>query len=297
MHLSSLFCCSSNNIKHAHSDDEPTPIIRKVPSIKEIPSKHVVSNREPVVLVEPTPAPPPATPKKPTKHEPYTPQRALELFSKYADSDDVNVIGPEGFEQLCTDANMPLDGQRPIIFAWQMGAKDMAKVTKEEWVSATTTLKVSSVSQISLAITELEELLIHGKPPVKVPAKKDQDYDRTSYFKYSTDVKAAFQKLYAFSFNLAKPEASRNIEMETSVAFWTVLLVPKYSIMGEVVEFINEKGSYKATNKDLWTMMLEFCENVTPNLEGYDPEAAWPTLVDDFVAWKKSQSGNGQAAE
>jgi DCN1-like protein 4/5 len=178
-----------------------------------------------------------------------------------------------------------------------MGAKDMAKVMREEWVSGTTTLKVSSVSQISLAITELEELLIQGKPPVKVPAKKDQEYDRTSYFASSTNVKDAFQKLYTFCYNLAKPEGSRNIDMETSVAFWTVLLVPKYPLMGEVVQFINEKGTYKATNKDLWTMMLEFCENVTPNLEGYDPEAAWPTLVDDFVAWKKSESGNGHSAD
>ncbi|KDR81895.1 hypothetical protein GALMADRAFT_58902 [Galerina marginata CBS 339.88] len=75
------------------------------------------------------------------KHEPYTPQRALVLFSTYADSDDANVIGPEGFEKLCTDADMPLDGPRPIVFAWQMGAKDMAKITKDEWVSGTSTLK------------------------------------------------------------------------------------------------------------------------------------------------------------
>jgi len=291
MHFSSLFCCSSNQIKNVHSDDEP---IRKVPSIKELPPKQPVSNPQPIV--EPTPAPP-APPKKTMKHDPYTPQRALTLFAIYADSDDVNVIGPEGFEKLCADADMPLDGPRPIIFAWQTGAKDMAKITKDEWVSGTSTLKVSSVSQISLAMTELEELLIRGKPPVKAATKKDQDYDRTSYFNHSANIKAAFQKLYLFSFSLAKPEESRNIDMETSVAFWTVLLVPKYPIMAEVLNFINEKGTYKATNKDLWTMMLEFCETVKPSLEDYEADGAWPTLLDDFVGWKKSHSSNGQDAD
>lgn len=86
-------------------------------------------------------AKPPPAPKKPTKAEVYSSQRALELFSDYADSDDANVIGPEGFERICTDADMPLDGPRPIIFAWQMGAKDMAKISKDEWIKGTGTLK------------------------------------------------------------------------------------------------------------------------------------------------------------
>ncbi|KAJ6598023.1 hypothetical protein B0H10DRAFT_735461 [Mycena sp. CBHHK59/15] len=71
------------------------------------------------------------------------------------------------------------------------------------------------------------------------------------------------------------------------------LLVPKYPLMAEVLEFIAEKGSYKATNKDLWSMMLEFCSTVNPTLQDYEADGAWPTLLDDFVAWKKDKSGTG----
>jgi DCN1-like protein 4/5 len=78
--------------------------------------------------------PPPTT-------EAYTPQRSLALFKKYADSDDPNVIGPEGFERLCTDANFPLDGPLPLILAWQLCAKEMAKITKDEWTSGTDLIK------------------------------------------------------------------------------------------------------------------------------------------------------------
>ncbi|KAJ7090338.1 hypothetical protein B0H15DRAFT_260359 [Mycena belliarum] len=47
------------------------------------------------------------------------------------------------------------------------------------------------------------------------------------------------------------------------------------------------RGTYKATNKDLWSMMLEFCRTVKPTLQDYEADGAWPTLLDDFVAWRK----------
>ncbi|KAJ7168307.1 DUF298-domain-containing protein [Mycena crocata] len=154
----------------------------------------------------------------------------------------------------------------------------MGKFTKDEWTKGTETLKISSLSQLSLVVSDLEKLLIQGKPAVKGSAGKKDPYDKFAYNKYAADSKAAFQTLYSYCFNLAKPEQSRNIDMETSVAFCN-----------------EEKATYKATNKDLWSMMLEFCRTVKPTLHDYEAEGAWPTLLDDFVAWKKDKLGNGTA--
>jgi DCN1-like protein 4/5 len=57
--------------------------------------------------------------------------------------------------------------------------------------------------------------------------------------------------------------------------------------------------------------MLEFCRTVKPTLHDYEADGvclvlfhvcvplmsfqAWPTLLDDFVAWKKAKLGNGAA--
>ncbi len=49
-------------------------------------------------------------------------------------------MGPEGFERLCADAGMPMEGARPLIFAWQMQAAEMAKISKQEWVQGMATL-------------------------------------------------------------------------------------------------------------------------------------------------------------
>lgn len=59
---------------------------------------------------------------------------------------------------------------------------------------------------LTLAISELEDLLIHRKPAIKAGPKKDQEYDRSSYLSCVADTKAGFQKLYLFCFTLAKPE-------------------------------------------------------------------------------------------
>jgi DCN1-like protein 4/5 len=64
----------------------------------------------------------------------------------------------------------------------------------------------------------------------------------------------------------------------------------------------------------LYFQMLEFCETVKPSLQDYEADGvripssffyiptnlraqAWPTLLDDFVIWKKGHSGNGNAGD
>ncbi|RXW21120.1 hypothetical protein EST38_g4745 [Candolleomyces aberdarensis] len=224
----------------------------------------------------PTTPPLPSQPlpaKAPTsaKYEPYTAQRALALFAKYADSDDPNVIGPEGFEALCTDAGIPLEGALPLILAWQLNSQEMAKISKDEWVKGMATLKIASLPALSTALTDLQNLLILQQGAVQKPTgKKDDVYDRTLYNSYTQDAKGSFGKLYTYCFSLAKQEPP------------------------SVLDFLAEKPNYKATNKDLWSMMLEFCQTVNPSLQDYEADGAWPTLLDDFVAWKKEKTASAE---
>lgn len=240
--------------------------------------------------------------------KPYTSALALSLFNTYADPDTTATnepaIGPEGFEKLCNDAQIPLDGALPLVLAWILDAKEMGKIGKSEWVKATGMLQISSLHSLSIAIRDIESLLLLNKTPItrssnasptkkstgKIKEKEKDPYKRDKYWDYAADKKGAFLQLYGFCFALAKPPQARNIDMETATAFWSVLLVPHYPIIADVIEFINEKGSYKGANKDLWNMMLEFCQTVRPTLEDYEADGAWPTLLDDFVAWKKSET-------
>ncbi|KAJ3564119.1 hypothetical protein NP233_g8502 [Leucocoprinus birnbaumii] len=270
--------------KQTKSAAAPSDEEHKVKQSKSSSSTHVETHS-----ANPKAPPPPEAPVIPPADDaPYTPQRALALFESYADPDEPNVIGPEGFEKLCSESALSMEGSVPLILAWQMNAKEMAKISKEEWVNGTRDLRISSPKHLATALTDLENLLVFGKPPIK-KAKSDP-YDRTKYWHYAANTKEAFRKLYLYCFMLVKPPSSKNIEMETAVAFWSVLLGPKYPLMRDVLEYINEKGTYRAANKDLWNMMLEFCETVNPNLDNFEADGAWPTLLDEFASWKKAKS-------
>ncbi|KAI1784046.1 Cullin binding-domain-containing protein [Ganoderma leucocontextum] len=265
--------------------------LRNKPRIYDDPSKGALPDPKPVVT------------KNAGKPEPYSEGRARQLFKTYEDPDTPGEIGPEGFEKLCTDLDISLEGALPLVLAWQMHATEMAKFKETEWLNSTGELRVSNLQVLSLVLRNIEDILLLDKPPI-VPSgtgsirkrgaavstsDTSEPYNRHKYLQYAADTKKAYAELYAFCFALAKPSTARNIDMDTASAFWSVLVAPKYPIMKDILEFINEKGTYKGVNKDLWNMVLEFCRSMQADLSSYEADGAWPTMLDDFVTWKKAK--------
>ena len=92
----------------------------------------------------------PEAPKKPAKPEPYSEDRAKKLFKTYEDPDTPGEIGPEGFEKLCEDLEVSLEGALPLVLAWQMHATEMAKFKESEWMQGTAELRCVSSTTSSL---------------------------------------------------------------------------------------------------------------------------------------------------
>jgi hypothetical protein len=59
-------------------------------------------------------------------------------------------------------------------------------------------------------------------------------------------------------------------------------MIPKFC------EFLQEKN-IKGLNSDQWTCLLTFCKIVKDVKKDYDPDDAWPTLIDSFVEWLSSK--------
>ncbi|KAI4517445.1 DUF298-domain-containing protein [Schizophyllum commune Loenen D] len=235
---------------------------------------------------------------KSVKHEPYTPARAKALFNSYEDADEKDVIGAEGFMRLCEDAGIEMEGAHPLILAWHLQCKEMAKISREEWMKGLESLQTGTLPQLGIALKDLETLLVHGETSKETPANgKVQPYNKAVYQSYAADPQKSFRSLYNYCYTLIKPPQSKNIDMETACAMWSVLLAPKYPHMKKIVDFTTERiQTHRAANKDLWQMMLEFCETVSPNLDNYEADGAWPTLLDEFVEHEKGQQGNEQEA-
>ncbi len=76
----------------------------------------------------------------------YSEQRADALFSQFADEDTPDIIGAEGFERLCKEAQVPLDGALPLLLSWQFGSHEIAKISKQEWREGTAALRCAALS-------------------------------------------------------------------------------------------------------------------------------------------------------
>ncbi|KAG8710048.1 hypothetical protein FRC09_000337 [Ceratobasidium sp. 395] len=219
------------------------------------------------------------------------------MFENYMDEDDNNVIGGEGMEKLCADASMSMEGALPLLVAWSVNAATLGSITRAEFTGAFGKLRIDTPQKAALMASDLNSLFFGcaitekaSRMSLNNSTSNADPYDRTQLRSYQHNSESAYSKFYTFCFTLVKPPQSRNIDMETATAFWSVILAPKYPIASELVAFITEKGSYKAVTKDMWNMTLEFCKSVKPDLQGYEEEeAAWPSLLDDFVEWKKAK--------
>lgn len=75
--------------------------------------------------------------------------------------------------------------------------------------------RITSLSALTIALNDLNDLLILGMPPLTpaastkkkgagMPAK--DPYNRVRYWTYAGDIHKSFSELYGFCFKLAKPE-------------------------------------------------------------------------------------------
>lgn len=128
MKLFPLLCCTSHATRNFHSDDNEGTATSSVHTNGTAASKNMSTPNK-----KPAPTKPKKAADRAPQFEPYSPPQATSLFATYADPDDSGVIGPNGFEKLCNDTKISLEGALPLILAWQMSATEMAKITREEW--------------------------------------------------------------------------------------------------------------------------------------------------------------------
>jgi hypothetical protein len=102
-----------------------------------------------------------------SKHPPFSAQRAAELFQSYRDHDvtDTELIGPEGLEKVCLEAQLDMEGVKPVILAWVFGGTEMARFLKSEWTDGASKWQYVA-SSLAAALNELtcdSELIHHQR--------------------------------------------------------------------------------------------------------------------------------------
>uniref|UniRef100_A0AC34FNR0 Defective in cullin neddylation protein n=1 Tax=Panagrolaimus sp. ES5 TaxID=591445 RepID=A0AC34FNR0_9BILA len=189
------------------------------------------------------------------------------MFRKYSDDPKDNLpgkIGPNGVVRLLNDLRVDPSDRSVLILAWKLKAETQCEFSKDEWFKGMEAIKCDTLEKLASFM--------------KNSASQIQD-------------PASFRQFYHFTFNYAKPLASRGLALSTAVAYWRI-------IFGEnrrVEDWISylERQQDRGVTKDEWSLFLEFLNTVKADLSNYDPEGAWPVRIDEYVDFCNARS-NGE---
>ncbi|KAL2898483.1 DCN1-like protein [Bienertia sinuspersici] len=91
-----------------------------------------------------------------------------------------------------------------------------------------------------------------------------------------------FSNFYDFVFFVCRENGQKNITVSRAIAAWKIVLSGRFRLLNQWCDFVEKNQQYNIS-EDTWRQVLAFSRCVHEDLEGYDPEGAWPTLIDEFV--------------
>ncbi|KEY67987.1 hypothetical protein S7711_09317 [Stachybotrys chartarum IBT 7711] len=113
---------------------------------------------------------------------------------------------------------------------------------------------------------------------------------------------ALFKKVYKYAFITGKERDQKSLSLENALVFWGMLFshpgmewkTRNNDWLDLWKTFLGEKWT-RSVNKDMWNMTLEFAlkSMVDESLSFWNEDGAWPSVIDDFVAWCR-QKGVGK---
>ncbi|OAA78777.1 defective in cullin neddylation protein 1 [Akanthomyces lecanii RCEF 1005] len=108
---------------------------------------------------------------------------------------------------------------------------------------------------------------------------------------------ALFKQVYRYAFVAGREKDQKALSLENALVYWDMLFAPPgmewknehRDWLALWKKFLAEKWT-RSVNRDMWNMALEFAFKSIQDdsLIFYSEEGAWPSVIDDFVAWCKA---------
>lgn len=193
-------------------------------------------------------------------------ERIDQLFYTFADGSS-GLIDPEGIETLCSDMEVDHTDVRILMLAWKMRAERQGYFTLDEWRRGLKSLRADNITKLKKALPELEK-------EVRRPSN--------------------FVDFHAYSFRYClTEEKQKSIDIESICELLDLVLGSLYRAQVDYfIEYLKAQTDYKVINMDQWMGFLRFCNEISfPDFSNYNPELAWPLILDNFVEWMREKQG------
>lgn len=185
----------------------------------------------------------------------------------------------DGIIKLCSDLDIDpndISDTRSFILMWKLNATNYAEVSKEEFVSALEKLGYDFFDMLIYKVNIFSVDTIEGIKDVVTKTQKSTTEDVNQ-----------FKVFYNFCFDYVRGTEKKSISMDEAKILWNVTLGPRYRYLDMWIEFLTKHNKGRNITKDTWSLFFEFTRLVDESLEDYDPDGAWPTLIDEFVEYAK----------
>ncbi|KAI9076000.1 hypothetical protein K1719_042016 [Acacia pycnantha] len=191
-------------------------------------------------------------------------ERIDSLFYSYANASS-GLIDPEGIEALCADLEVDHTDVRILMLAWKMKAEKQGYFNLDEWRRGLKALRADTISKLKKSLPDLEKEVLR-------PSNLSDFYS------------------YAFRYCLTE-EKQKSIDIESVCELLTLVLGSQFpSQVNQFVEYLKTQSDYKVINMDQWMGFFRFCNEISfPDLSNYNPEHAWPLVLDNFVEWVREK--------
>lgn len=183
------------------------------------------------------------------------------FYGKYEDPVAKKIMA-EGIIELCNDLEVDPTEVLMLVLCWHLNAQTMGEITNVEFKRGMADLGVESLDDLKAALPKL---------------RKELDDDQK------------FKQIYAYAFMINRENGQKFLQLDVALSVWPLLLTPeKWRHIDSWCEFLRECHK-RAISKDTWIQLLEFIHSVGDRFENFDPNGAWPYLLDEFVAWMQEK--------
>jgi DCN1-like protein 1/2 len=210
-----------------------------------------------------------ATASAPAKTDPA---KLNTLFTRYAGvtDRDKDVMYDQKLADFFTAIGLDPSGGATLGVAWKLKAGRIGEISRKEFCDGFTALNCDSVEKITAAARSIQSQL-------------------------DTNPRD-FKEFYKWIFDLVKEEGERKtIDAQVAIDMWNLVFLKQFPLLPKWVTFIQEKGT-KTVSRDVWLQLFDFAKDVKPDLSNFDPDGAWPGIIDEFVTFVRAAAATTAGA-
>jgi len=172
-------------------------------------------------------------------------------------------IGPEGVQKLCDDLGLEPEDIKMLAFAWKLDAKVPCEFSRTEWDTGLLAFGADSIDSLRKKLDGVMEEL---EDPVN------------------------FKEFYMYAYDYNRPSDSKSLPLEIAKMLWGLILRGKFEHLDLWLEFL-ETCSHSIP-RDTYALLFEFSSSINKTMDNFDPDGAWPILIDSFVEWAQPRLDN-----